>query len=402
MRVTELSLANFRNYHAVNVKDIPGGFVVLQGDNAQGKTNLLEALFLLATSRSPRARRDGELIAWDTPQDGTAATRLFGRIQRSDGAVAIELLLMGRPEAGPSAAPDATEDEMPVPAAQSGVQRRLRINGAPKRALDLLGNLTVALFRPEDLELITGPPSGRRRAIDILLSQVDPRYPRSLQRYGRALIQRNHLLRRIADHRAAPDELAPWDETLAKEGAFILERRRSALDRLAQLAAAAHRPLSGHREELTAGYAATVPLSGHAADGLGEAPSQQFLARLAQVRPRDIALGQTTVGPHRDDLTLQVNGAPVAAYGSRGQQRTLALAWKLAEAEYLRETTAQDPVLLLDDVFSELDAHRRGCVLDVAQVYEQVFVTTTGAELSGQAVPANARFLVRAGTLTPG
>ncbi|MSQ28437.1 MAG: DNA replication/repair protein RecF [Dehalococcoidia bacterium] len=401
MRVTELSLTHFRNYRALELKEIPSGFVVLQGDNAQGKTNLLEALFLLATSRSPRAHREGELIAWETPQDGTAATRLFGCVRRKDGPVTIELLLMGRPEARPpTTAAVAVEDPELLPA-QSGVRRRLRVNGAPRRALDLLGNLTVALFRPEDLDLITGPPSGRRRAIDILLSQVDPRYPRALQRYARAMAQRNHLLRRIADRRAGQDELAPWDDTLAREGAFILDSRRSALDRLAQLAGSAHRPLSGDREELSAAYAATVPLAGPALGDGGAAVAQAFLARLGEVRARDIALGQTTVGPHRDDLTLLVNGVPAGSYGSRGQQRTLALAWKLAEAEYLREVTAQDPVLLLDDVFSELDAHRRGCVMAVAGAYEQVFITTTGAELSGQMMPEGSRYVVRAGTVTP-
>ena len=220
------------------------------------------------------------------------------------------------------------------------------------------------------------------------------------QRYSRALVQRNHLLRRIADRRASLDQLAPWDEVLAKEGAFLLDQRRSALAQLARLASAAQAPLSGHREELTAAYAATVALPG-TPNGAGETQVQSFLARLAAVRSRDVALKQTTIGPHRDDLNLLVNGVPAAAYGSRGQQRTLALAWKLAEAEYLRQSTGQDPVLLLDDVFSELDTHRRGYVLEAARGYEQVFVTTTGAELGGQPVPSDARFLVRAGTLTP-
>lgn len=396
MRLTELGLTHFRNYRALTLPAIPPGFLLVQGENAQGKTNLLEAIYTLGTTRSPRTRRDSELIAWDIPQDGTAATRIVGTIQSRQRTATLELVLAGHPEPVLTQASDAAAEFVMSP--QRGARRRLLLNGVAKRPLDWLGSLTVVLFRPEDLDLITGAPAARRRLLDILLSQTDRTYARTLQRYTRALVQRNHLLRRIAERRAGADELNPWDEVVAREGGPLLERRALAVDRLSGLAAAFLAPLSGDRDRLTAAYVATAATTEEAVTAAGP---DALLARLRSVRPRDLALGQTTVGPHRDDIAFAINGAPAAAFGSRGQQRTLGLAWKLAEAGYLREVGGEDPVLLLDDVFSELDERRRRLVQAVVAGYEQVFATTTGAEALGDAPAPSARFEVRQGAVTP-
>ncbi|MBI2887659.1 MAG: DNA replication/repair protein RecF [Chloroflexi bacterium] len=399
MYVSRLSLAGFRNYRALDVV-LPPGLVVLQGENAQGKTNLLEALFILATSRSPRTTREGELIAWSNGQGGSAVTQLAAMVQHASEAVRLEVTLVARPEAPKVAQPAPEGEEETLLAPARGVQKRLRVNGVARRAVDYLGALRVVLFRPEDLELVTGPPAGRRRALDILLSQMDRRYTRALQRYARLLVQRNSLLRRVGQGLASHDELAPWDASLAREGASILSFRLRALEALAPAAAAFHQPLSGGAESLAVSYACT--LGGSSQDLMAQEDlAGRFMEQLRASQARDVALGQTTTGPHRDDLELRINRAPANAYGSRGQQRTVALAWKLAEAQYLRAATGEDPVVLLDDVLSELDAGRRRCVLEASQEYQQVLLTSTGAELASEALRAAASFHVKNGQLTP-
>lgn len=393
MYVTHLLLSNFRNYRSLALA-LPQGLVLIRGDNAQGKTNLLEAVCILAFSRSPRATREGELLAWGAHTEEPVATRIVGEVQRAADRVTVEIALMAAQGRQISSSLSIVGDEEPLWAAAPGVQKRIRVNGLPKRAIDLLGTLRVVLFRPEDLVLISGAPPERRKALDMLLAQMDHRYPRSLQRYSRILLQRNHLLRRIAQEQASIDELMPWDETLAAEGGYLLAQRYLALERLSALADESHAQLSDSQEQLTIRYEPTVqPATGTTADVLTSA----LLERLAEVRRRDIALGQTTVGPHRDDLIFSINRAPLSAYGSRGQQRTATLAWKLAEARYAREVTGEDPVVLLDDIFSELDGQRRAALLETVQGYQQVVLTTTGVDLQELPINPTASFVIRAG-----
>ncbi len=297
MHVARFSLAYFRNYKSLDLA-LPQGLVLLQGDNAQGKTNLLEAVCVLALSRSPRAGREGELLSWDSRSDQTVATRIFGEVERAADPVTIEVTLMAKAGASPMASVDQSDDEEDgLLATAPGVQKRLRVNGVPRRAIDLLGQLRVVLFRPEDMALVTGTPSDRRRTLDILLSQMEHRYPRSLQRYSRTVQQRNHLLRRIAEGQASIDELAPWDAALAAEGSYLLLQRQRAVERLSALAGESHGLLSGDREQLMVSYEPTVRTQEDAALQTAEALAQAIMDRLTEVRRRDIALGQTTVGP---------------------------------------------------------------------------------------------------------
>jgi DNA replication and repair protein RecF len=394
MHVTRLKLTNFRNYRALDLAP-PPGLVVLVGDNAQGKTNLLEALFYLSTSRSPRTSRDAELIGWQAAESEQRVARAEATVQRRDRTVTLDITVMGRGQ--PAAAADADDSGIFV-APAPGTQKRIRVNGVPRRAIDLLGNLPVALFRPEDVDLVSGAPAARRRSLDILISQVEPRYPRALQRYARTLTQRNHLLRRIAERGATVGELEPWNDLLVRDGALVIAERLRTLARLSPLSGQAHGLLSNARDRLTMAY---EPAAGPALEALidTEAAAATFLSGLEAATPRDVAIGQTTVGPHRDDVTLLINGAPAASYGSRGQQRTIALSWRLAEAEYLREAGGEAPVVLLDDVLSELDTGRRAAVLRAMAGFDQVFLTTTGAELTGAALAPAAVYRVHQGAL---
>ncbi|MBI4497333.1 MAG: DNA replication/repair protein RecF [Chloroflexi bacterium] len=379
MLVTHLSLQNFRNYTALDLALAPGP-TVLWGDNAQGKTNLLEAVYLLSTGRSPRATADREFMTRCLPPEALPMTRLAAEVQRAAGPLKLELVLLAQDWAdaargGKASAPLAAGSRV---GSGGNVQKRVRVNGTPRRLLDLVGQLPAVLFSPEDLELVTGSPVVRRRALDITLSQLDPGYARTLQRYQRVVLQRNHLLRLVHEGQAQERELAFWDGALLDLGAAIVWRRLQELAGLAPLASAIQAQLTGGRDILEARYAAAAEaVLPEAGAGTPTEVRAGLAAALERARRRELAQGQTVVGPHRDDLHLLVNGAAVGAFGSRGQQRTTALALKLAEAEHLRRQTGDDPVLLLDDVLSEMDSERRTALAAAARSFQQVLITTT-------------------------
>lgn len=415
--------------------------VVLQGENAQGKTNLLEAVFLLATARSHRTTNDGELLCWTVLEEEMPYARLVGAFHGAAGPLAVELVVMGQPQGYPSAkftpsilSQSKDEGLRTGPAAGEGqvsrVQKRLRINGVARRALDLLGQVPVVLFSPEEVDLVAGAPTLRRRYLDLLLSQLDPQYARTLQRYQRVLLQRNHLLRLIREGQASAAELAFWDDELVGTGSYLLRGRIEAIAVLEQEAQRIHAELTDGRERLGLAYqSALAPESAEPStkltpsilslskdEGLRtkaslDAVSARFRAALAEVQRREIAQGQSVRGPHRDDLRFSVDGADMGVYGSRGQQRTAVLSLKLAEAAYLKQRLGEPPLLLLDDVLSELDETRRAYLLRAAARLPQCLITTTDPStmlrasadplVLGGAPPA-ARFRVHAGVVTPG
>lgn len=361
MHCAQLSLVNFRNYVRLDL-DLDSDAVVVVGENAQGKSNLLEALYCLATTKSFRAGSDRELINWDAGGGDLAYARLGARVLRHGGPLRLEVV---------------------VAEGQSGsaIGKRFKVNGLPKRAFDVIGRVTVVHFAPQDVDLVTGPPSGRRRYLDITIAQVDQRYVRSLAHYGKVLVQRNHLLRRIRDRQARPDQLAFWDAELVNTGAYVVLRRLDTVARLARLAHESHRDLAAQRELLEISYRSTIPASaldpGPDEDARLEAVTAAFRDALAAAQPKELTLGASIVGPHRDDLTFLVDGREAGVYGSRGQQRTVALALKVAEGAFIRECTGEWPILLLDDVMSELDEVRRGQVMSTVQPGQQVVMTTT-------------------------
>ena len=276
------------------------------------------------------------------------------------------------------------------------------MNGAGKRLADFVGRLPAVLFGPEQLDLVTGSPSTRRASLDGALSQTDRTYFRALAVYNRVLHQRNQLLKQFRERDVHPDELLYWNGQLVEAGSVISGRRARGVQQLAVLAAAHHEQLAPGGGELQLGYETKLfRASGgwrRLATATGEEVQAEFRAWLAVEADREMAQGVSVVGPHRDDLLLDLDGKPVDKFGSRGQQRTVALALKLAELDLIREHTGETPLLLLDDVLSELDEARRAALSAVVARHEQVLLTTT----EQPDMPAVASYLVRDGALTAG
>ena len=391
MHVRRLQLTSFRNYRDIDIEPPPARLLFV-GDNAQGKSNLLEAVHLLSTGRSVRTGSDSELIARGAESESQPFARLQAAVERRAGPVQLEALVVG---AATTAA---------APAMRAG--KRFRVNGIPRRAINFVGLLRSVLFTADDLEIISGSPSDRRLFLDTALSQLDRAYYAALQRYGRVLQQRNASLRRIREGVAGPDELALWDDSLAREGAVIIYARHRTIRRLAELSAAGHRALSGAaREDLTLAYEPQLGEEWRSLllpDATLGAVQALFAAALAGQRRRDIAVGLSLTGPHRDDLSILLDGAAAAAFASRAQVRTAALALRLAEAHLLRGEADDPPVLLLDDIVSELDEGRRRSVLTSLDGFDQVWFTATStAWLPSDFVRSCRVFDVRSSAITP-
>ena len=376
MYLSHLSLTNFRNFVQLNL-DLPEGVVFLVGGNAQGKTSLMEAIYLLAIARSFRADNEHEVVNWHASGEGGFAL-VTGTVQKQDERLDVYI---GYQRVSPSDAPPggSSQDSRQTPGRRSvGVRKQIRVSRVRRTAADLVGMVNAVLFSADDIELVHGPPSLRRRYLDILMSQLDRSYLKALQRYQRIVHQRNRLLRMLQERRAKEDELAFWDQELIKEGSWIVQRRDGAMSTLGGLCRELQLELTGGAEELTVEYRPSVPL--HSQAGTGEDTAQNFAKALEASRKREFQLGSTVVGPHRDDFSLLVDGSDMGTYASRGQARTIALTLKLAEAAYLGSARADGPIVLLDDVLSELDSFRRDRVLDKSLQYQQVIISATDLE----------------------
>ncbi len=395
IRITKLGLSNFRNYPECSLELDPG-ITVFQGPNGHGKSNLMEAVYLVAIAKSPRSSSDRELLGWDVVQNG-------GHVQIAGVARDDELTVQAQIDFDviPRTPEPGTGGARPAPS----VKKELRVNGVQRPASEFVGAVNVVAFSADDIELITGGPTVRRRYLDILISQSDPPYLKMIQRYGRVVTQRNHLLRQMREGRVGADELDFWNDRLVNEGAAIIERRSRAVQRLAEEAAPRHLALSGGRERLGVRYRPRI--SAVAENGPDEIPGSTtelislMRAALQVARPREIGQGATVIGPHRDEITLSLNDEPAGAFSSRGQARTIALALRLAEGAFVTSATGRTPVLALDDVLSELDESRRRLVLENVASYEQVLITTTDFDRVEDSFLSNAtRMTVEAGRVT--
>jgi len=384
MHIRYLSLTNFRNYARLELT-LPERPLLLYGANAQGKTSLLEATYLLATGSSPLTPLDRQLIKWEAEAEGLPYARVWAEVVRRDRIQEVEVVL----------------EKKPLANGTTRLQKTIRVDRARKRRADLAGRLNVVLFMPQDVELVAGPPAGRRRYMDGTLCQVDRAYCTALDRYNEALRQRNAALRHLRDEGGDPAQLAPFEEVLAREGIIVANGRRELVASLSQRADRIHQQLTGGAEWLRLEYHPNFdpaappalkyqmglglrpyegPPPGVGADGLVVAFRQALLARRADA----IARGMTLTGPHRDGMCF-VAGNPaqgthevdLGIYGSRGQQRTAVLALKLAELEWMRKRTGEAPVLLLDEVLAELDAVRRCYLLAQVDSVEQALLTAT-------------------------
>lgn len=347
MFLRSLYLRQFRNYQEQFV-EFTAPKTILLGNNAQGKSNLLEAVELLATLRTHRMARDRDLV-----QDGADAGIIQASLKRETGISELKLTL------------------------RRNGRRTVNLNGENlRRQMDFLGVVNAVEFSSLDLELVRGGPDNRRHWLDTLLVQLEPVYAHICQQYNKVLRQRNAFLRHHAENSnldLIKTELAVWDTQLAIAGTRVIRRRDRALQRLAPLATAWHQNISGSTEELTIKYVPNVPLD-------REEPEQIHTAFLEKIHSRAIAeLHQNTtlVGPHRDEIELIINQTPARLYGSQGQQRTLVLALKLAELQLIEDVVGEPPLLLLDDVLAELDPSRQNQLLDAIQERFQTLITTT-------------------------
>ncbi|MGH7776364.1 MAG: DNA replication/repair protein RecF [Candidatus Dormibacterales bacterium] len=347
MRVSRLRLRNFRNYGRLDLELGPGLNVFL-GPNAQGKTNLLESVALAALSTSPRARRESELIG---PLGGEA--RVEAGVEGAGGGHVVAISIRSDGERA---------------------RRTIRVDGAPRRAVDLPGLLTAVLFWPEDLSLVKSGPEHRRRLLNETLVQVEAGHARDLAGYRRVLEQRNSLLKQVAAGRRPPQDLDVWDAELASTGERIARSRGAAVEELEPLAAATHAAVSGG-EELRLRY---------------QGPPQDLLEAVQNSRAEDLGRGTTSTGPHRDDVAVTLGGREARGYSSQGQQRTAVVSLKLAEAALIEARTGTPPVLLLDDVLSELDGPRRAALLERVGSGGQVVITSVEGSPFPEAVMAGA------------
>lgn len=357
MYLKTLHLRQFRNYLDQQI-DFLAPKTILVGNNAQGKSNLLEAVELLATLRSHRVSRDRELV-----QEGSSMGQITANLERAYGFVDLTLTLriQGR--------------------------RTVALNHESlRRQMDFLGILNAVQFSSLDLELVRGAPEHRRLWVDSLLTQLEPIYAHILQQYHQVLRQRNALLKALRHQNTdSPEkassplptqtltELALWDAQLATTGSRVTRRRARVLQRLAPFAEKWHASISGKTEVLQVKYAPNVNLEQEDPEQV----QQAFLEKIEQRRVAELHHGTTLVGPHRDDVAFTINQTPARAYGSQGQQRTLVLALKLAELKLIEEVVGEPPLLLLDDVLAELDPLRQNQLLEAIQDRFQTIITTT-------------------------
>lgn len=370
MYLRNLRLCAFRNYLDQAVK-FEAQKTILLGNNAQGKTNLLEAVELLATLKSHRTSRDRDLIL-----EGHPTAEIFATVERAYGCaeLSVKLATVGR--------------------------RSLSLNQEPvRRHLDFLGQVNAVEFSSLDLDLVRGSPESRRNWLDALLIQLEPIYAHILQQYQQVLRQRNALLKAMRQQEGRVDttQLSLWDAQLAAAGSRVTRRRARVLERLVPLAREWHSSISGKAENLAIRYLPNVIWQEDEPASVQEA----FLQKLAQRRLVEQQLATTVVGPHRDEIEFTIDHTPAKSYGSQGQQRTLVLALKLAELKLIEEVVGEPPLLLLDDVLAELDPQRQNQLLAAIQGRFQTLITTTHLNsFEAQWLKSSQIFSVESGQLT--
>ncbi|MBR1693339.1 MAG: DNA replication/repair protein RecF [Lachnospiraceae bacterium] len=358
MIIKSIELNNFRNYDSLclNFED---GTNILYGDNAQGKTNVLEAIYVSATTKSHKGSKDKEIIRFGEQE---AHIRTYLLKENIEYRVDMHL--------------------------RQSKSKGIAINGQKiKKAADLLGLLNVVFFSPEDLSIIKNGPSERRRFVDMELCQLDKFYLYNLNQYNKIVNQRNKLLKDFYNNPDLMDTITIWDSQLLSYGKQIIERRRLFTQQLNEIIFDIHKNLSGGKEELQVVYEP-------------DSTEDNFEARLSANRDRDIRFKLTSTGPHRDDFSFIVNGIDIRKYGSQGQQRTAALSLKLSEIELVKKVTKDTPVLLLDDVLSELDSNRQNYLLSSIGAIQTIITCTGLDEFVNNRFEINKIFQVTDGTIS--
>ena len=342
MRVSSLKLNFFRNFEKAAFT-FGGEKTVVCGDNARGKSNLLEAIYFLAVAKSGRGTKDRDVLQW-----GASYFSIDAVVEREDRPLSIRIAY------DPRVGKKVHLDENPLP-----------------RLSALIGAFNAVLFSPEDVDLVLRDPQQRRRILDILVSQSNASYLADLELYRRVLSHRNRLLKdRGARLLSDPAQLSPWDAQFAELGGRIIRHRLEALDEIGPMIERYYREIAPTTERLQADYRSQVPPSKR------DCGEEILAAALQRRRAEEVALGFTLIGPHRDNLIFLLDGRRAHEFASKGQLKSVLLAWKMGEANYLEARTGQQPVLLMDDIFSELDSKRAFSLLDLATSFGQVVLTS--------------------------
>ena len=379
MYLSHLALTNFRNFSRLDI-DVPEGILLLLGDNAQGKTSILEAVYAISTFTSFHAGTDRELINFLASQEPLTITRLVADFVRKQQSHRLEIRIIK----------DSNTFN-----GLSKVRKEIVLDGNKRKLTEVVGFFNAVLFLPQMLAIIEGAPSERRRFVNFTLSQAVPDYSARLSSYKKNIAQRNALLRQINERGGDPDQLIYWDEQIVADGANIIHARINALQEIEEIAAVIHNELTTGSERLRINYLPSydpvpqspdqfildldTPIDRHGYSI--EEIAQGFLKTLSNNRSDEIVRGHTIFGPHRDDIQFLANSIDLGIYGSRGQIRTTMLSIKLAEIEWIHNKTGSWPILLLDEVLAELDSQRRLDLLTRLTDYNQVLLTTTDLDL---------------------
>ena len=378
--ISQLTLSNFRNFVDLDLRLGPGVSVFF-GGNAQGKTTILEAMYLLAIARSFRAENERELVNFKAATLGEPAL-VSGAIEKQGERFSVYVGYQTQLKSSELNKYSSTMDTLPsvtsslVNARNVSVRKQIRVRRKPCTGAELVGLVGAVLFSADDIELVYGAPGSRRRYLDILLSQSDSNYIKLLQRYRRVVQQRNQVLRALRDRRANVEELEFWDDQLIKEGSGLIWSRYYAVSRLATFATAHYKNLTDANQVFIMTYMPSIPCGRDLSD-----TEAIFRERLREVKGRELALPSTAIGPHRDDIILAVDQRDMGIFASRGEARSVALALRLSEASYLSSVKGEEPIILLDDVLSEMDLQRRTRVLEKITAYEQAVITTTDQDV---------------------
>lgn len=357
MQIKSIELSNFRNYESLNI-EFDENTTILYGDNAQGKTNILEAAYISGTSKSHKGSKDKEIIK-------------FGKEEAHIKTLAIK---------------DNREYQIDIHL-KNNKSKGIAINRVPiKRASDLFGILNIVFFSPEDLNIIKDGPSERRRFIDMELCQIDKIYLSDLTNYNKALNQRNALLKNIYGNNSLLDTLSVWDDQLTLYGKKIIKRREKFIEDINIVIKSIHSVITGNKENIDIKYEPNIE-------------DIFFYDELIKNKEKDIRMATTSVGPHRDDISITVNGIDVRKFGSQGQQRTCALSMKLSEIRLVEQIIGEKPVLLLDDVLSELDSNRQNYLLDCIKETQTIITCTGLDEFIKNAFNVNKVFKVTDGSI---
>jgi DNA replication and repair protein RecF len=378
MFLTHLSLTNFRAFTRLDM-DVPRRILMLVGDNAQGKTSLLEAVYFLATFTSFHAQNDRQLINFLAMHEQPAVTRLVGEFERKGRTHKLEvrLILDSNGNGG------------------KRLRKEVLVDGVKRTAQKAVGRFNAVMYLPQMTRILEDGPDQRRRYLNMALTQVVPGYAQALSKYSQTISQRNALLKILAERGGDREQLIYWDELLTQFGSLLIKARIDAIAEMEIIAAKIHLRLTGEQEVLrfayqpaydplpkpenqfSLGFTTPTDRSSYSREDLRNG----FMQRLADLRGEEIARGVTTIGPHRDELRFLANGVDLGSYGSRGQVRTALLSLKLAEAAWMQKKTGTWPVMLLDEILAELDAKRRQDLLDYLADSEQTMMTTTDVNL---------------------